>query len=243
MRRVLHSMAVAALLGCSLAAQAQRFFVVYPNGKRRACEDIKADAAGNLSMKDGASTLNLKRGQYRYVISPKPENVENLERAYSTGNHKAVLANAGKLFDTYKFLGWGGQIVSIEAMSKLATGDAAGALKSVQMASSPELVGPHVDAVNKAKISALIALDRGGEAVPALQKLKASKDENLAAFAFLADGQILEKEGRQQEAVLAYLKTVLLFKDGVVDDEKRQARKRLAAILDELGDPRAKDFR
>lgn len=231
-----------ALAGC-LVASAQSAFVVDNNGNRRRADAIDADTAGNLAIKIGASTLNMKRGQYRFVVTPKPPDVAKLEQFAEQGRHKVVLDNAGKIYDKYKFLGWGGYIAAVEAESRLASNDAAGALRTLDAAAAREIVGRHVEVYSKAKISALIALDRGDEAAPLLQKLKASADNDLAAFAFLSDGKILESQGRKQEALLAYLKTVLLFKDGVVDAEKQEARQRVAALLDEMGNPRADDFR
>ncbi|MDT8391942.1 MAG: hypothetical protein RRC34_15690 [Lentisphaeria bacterium] len=244
MRSLLRACCISLILGPALSAVAQTTYVVMSSGAKRACSDIDADANGDLQVSTGGTTkLTIKRGQYQYVVTPKPDSVTALERAFAANDHKRVAANAPGMFEKYKYLGWGGYIAAIQASSKLATGDTAGALRVVQGADSTTVAGLHSDAVNKAKISALIALDRGDEAAPALEKLKASKDSDLAAFAFLADGRLLEKQGRADEAILAYLKTVLLFKDGVADTEKQQARQRVAALLEAKGDPRANMFK
>lgn len=243
MRNTIHAWLVLATLGVGAVAFAQRPHMIDINGNRREFDSATADATGNLTLRVGGSTQTIRRGQYRYVVTPKPPEVVNLERAGEQGNHRAIIANAPGIFEKYRFLGWGGYIASIEAQAKLATNDAAGALSTLQAATSVEVVGPHEDAVNKARISTLIALDRGDEAATLLQRLKASRDENLAAFAFLAEGKIMEGQGRRQEAILSYLKTVLLFREGAVETEKREARARVAALLDEMGDVRAQQFR
>lgn len=244
MRTLLRAFFVSVFLGSSLSAFAQNTYVVMSSGTRRECSDVTAQANGDLTISAGGTTkLTIKRSQYKYVVTPKPSSVTALERAYTAKDHKAIAANAPAMFDKFKYLGWGGYIAAIQANSKLATGDAAGALRLAQSADSTAIAGRYSDSVNKVKISALIALNRGDEAAPALENLKASKESDLAAFAFLADGQLLEKQGRNDEAILAYLKTVLLFKDGVADTEKQQARQRVAALLEAKGDPRAKMFK
>jgi len=62
----------------------------------------------------------------------------------------------------------------------------------------------------------------------------------LAAFAFNLRGQIREAQGQKKEAVLEYLKTVLLFEGkGKIRRDREMARLKAIALMKELNDPRA----
>lgn len=244
MRTLLRACFVGVFLGSSLSAFAQNTYVVMSSGEKRPCSSVTADTNGDLEIStSGTTKLTIKRSQYNYVVTPKPSSVASLDRAFAAKEYKLIIANAPKIFDRYKYLGWGGYIAAIQADSMIATGDAAGALRVVNGATSTAVAGRYADNVTKAKIMALLALDRSDEATPDLEKLKESPKAEMAAFAFLADGRIFEKQGRNDDAILSYLKTILLFNDGVADTEKQQARQRVAALLEAKGDPRAKKFK
>ncbi len=231
---------VAVAFGFAAAAQT---YVVDRNGNRMEGDDIVASAQGDLTIKVGAGTRELKRGQYQYVVTPRPTEVATLERLLAEKRYDNIIANADKVFEKFRFLGWGGRIAAIDATARLAKNDAAGALRVLQQASQPDIAARFADEVTRGRISALIALQRANEAAPLLQQLKSSKDDRVAAFAFLSEGQMLEQQGNKREAMLSYLKTVLLFRDGAgVDPEKAQAKARVVALLKEAGDPRAKQF-
>lgn len=243
MRNKFYPLVAGAFLFSGVVAHAQKTYVLDRNNNSRECEEVSADSAGTLTITVGGAKLTLRRGQYRYAVTPKPSDVMQLERLAAEGKNDVVIANADKVFEKYQFLGWGGYIAAIHANSKLAGNDAAGALQVLQKATAPEIVASHEGEVTKARVAALIAANRENEAVPLLGKLKSSDSDEVAAFAFLVDGRILEKQGSKQEAVIAYLKTALLFGDGVAEAEKAQARQRIAEILSSIGDPRAQQFR
>lgn len=85
---------------------------------------------------------------------------------------------------------------------------------------------------------AYLALGNDKEARELLTKLKASDAKETVAFAFIASGQLLERENKKKEAVLEYLKTVLLFEPGTVPRERQEAKARAVALLKGIGDER-----
>ena len=65
-----------------------------------------------------------------------------------------------------------------------------------------------------------------------------SKDDNIAAKAFNMRGEALLAQGQKKQAVLEYLKTLLLFDKKKVQAERAYAKKQAVAIMKELKDPR-----
>ena len=67
-------------------------------------------------------------------------------------------------------------------------------------------------------------------------------DNDTAAFAFNVRGQILNGQGKKKEAVLEYLKTLVLFKPGIAPRERQNARQQVVALLKEMNDARWQFF-
>jgi tetratricopeptide (TPR) repeat protein len=216
---------------------AQSCYVVDKSGNRIRGDALVANEAGDLQLKIGEAVRTFKAGTYRYGYVPKPRQVDLLEKAFEQQRYDMVKEKAPEIFEAYKHLGWGGLVAYFEGQACLAEGKAAEALQKFE--AGERFAGPHADAVSKGKASAYLELGRDKEAAELLAKLKAAAGDDVAAFAFLASGKLLQKDGRTKEAVLEYLKTVLLFAPGAgFDVERRQAKEAAVALLKEMGDPR-----
>ena len=87
----------------------------------------------------------------------------------------------------------------------------------------------------------MLAQNKTKAAKSALEKMRTT-DPKVAAFVFNARGELLQKEGKPKEAILQYLKTVLLF-DKSVGSVRQDAYKEVVGILEELKDNRAASFK
>lgn len=232
--------AVAALAG--LAAAAKDVYVIDSNGTKIEGRALKADDRGNLTLQiaQGAQRT-FKRGSYRYAHVPRPTDVARLEQALRQERYDIIKKMAPKIFDEYKYLGWAGRIAYIEAQAHLQDENYQRALNVAQEAAP--FAGPQSEMVNRVKAEALLGLGRNDQAADILEGLRKSDDDATAAFAFYAQGQLAEEEGRKREAILEYLKTVLLFEPGSLDSQVRQrAKQQVVDLLKEMNDPRYKTF-
>ncbi|OPZ27327.1 MAG: hypothetical protein BWZ02_01685 [Lentisphaerae bacterium ADurb.BinA184] len=239
MRTALLTVSLLAVLGAATAA-AQSCYVIDKAGVKINGDELAATATGDLTLKLGAASRQFKAGTYRLAYIPRPREVEALEKALQQKGYDTVVEKAPALYQRFKFLGWGGYIAALQSQAHLAKGEADKGLRVITAAE--EFAGVHTDQVLKAKISALVELGKTAEAEPLLKRLRAAESDEIAAFAFLTSGRLLAKQDRPKDAILQYLKTVLLFKDGVADAEKQEARRQVAALLKQIGDPRAKQF-
>jgi hypothetical protein len=241
--RLLWSLSLTFALGLTARA-AKDCYVVGRSGEKVRGERLTAEKDGTLKLQlsAGGPTQTFKPGAYAYAFVPKPEHVGNLEKAYLAGKYELVEKHGTAIFEKYKFLGWGDHISYLEGMVLIDRKDYAGAKRVFERGQKFQV--KHGEELVKGMVLALLGLKETDQVKPMLDKMLKAADEQTAAFAFNVRGRILADEGKTKEAVLEYLKTVLLFKPGVAvaDRERREAKQKVVALLEELKDPRAKEF-
>jgi len=234
---------LATALVCLAAAgvQANQAYVIDRGGQRINGVKIETDAQGNLTLfLDDTVRRTFRRGNYREAFIPQPDGVTRLQAAYNANRFDLVLENAPRLFEEFKFLGWGGYIGYLEGMAYVRTNKFTEAMNTFRRI-EPH-AGSQIDKVREGQVRALLGLNRLDDAQKLLEQMAATGDDSIAAFVFNARGKILAEQGKQQEAVLEYLKTLLLFTDDQVRNERNEARTNVVALLTRLGDPRAQEF-
>jgi len=217
-------------------------YVVRRSGDRVRGAALKADSDGTLKlqMAAGGPVQTFRRGSYLYAYVPKPKKVAALEKASEEGKHEIVLKYAGAVFEEYRFLGWGDYIAYLEAMSHIEAGDCARALKALER--GQRYKARHEEELAKGLVTAYLGLKQYDKVKPILSKMMASGDTDMAAFGFNTRGDILAAEGQKKEAVLNYLKTLLLFKPGVARRERARAKQQAVALLKGMNDARWQDI-
>lgn len=204
-------------------------------------EEISADDDGNIKLtREGGASQTFRRGRYEYAFTPKPQEVEKLERALENENYDAILDEASDVFDKYKYLGWAAVIGAIESEAYLAEDEPDQALRTVEY--SENFAHLNEERLKEVKVKALMAAGELEEAKEEVQELKKSGDDEVAAFAFNATGDILEKQGKQREAVLEYLKVLLVVAPQEDQRQHEIAREKAVSLMKELGDDRYKQF-
>ncbi|MBT3376687.1 MAG: tetratricopeptide repeat protein [Lentisphaerae bacterium] len=213
-------------------------YVVKRNGSKVKGVSLKAETDGTLKlqMERNGPTQTFKKGSYRFGYVPRPKEVVSLEKAIDADKHDLVLKHAPQLFDRYKYLGWGDYISYLEGMAYIAKKQFSQAKTSLERGSN--FRAKHEEELLQGMVLALLGLKDIDRAKPMLTKMMKSADRGMAAFSFNARGDILVQEGKKKEAVLEYLKTLLLFQPGSVDRERDKARTQAVALLKELKDSR-----
>ncbi|MFW5996437.1 MAG: hypothetical protein ACOCQP_00325 [Lentisphaeria bacterium] len=204
-------------------------------------EDISADEDGNIKLtREGGASQTFRRGRYEYAFTPKPGEVEELEKALENENYDKILDQASDVFDDYKYLGWAAVIGAIESEAYLADDDPEQALRTIDYAE--KFAQLHTARLREVKAKALLAAGDLKEAEEVAQKLKKDDDDERAAFAFNVTGDILQEQGKEREAVLEYLKTLLVVAPQEDQRAHQEAREKVIALMKKLGDDRYKQF-
>lgn len=217
---------------------ARQPYVTNTAGVRVLGVNLTADKDGNLQLQleAGGPATTYRSGTYRFAYVPKPPDVERLEQAYGQGQADIVVQHAGNVFEKFKFLGWGDRISYIEGMVHVDRNDFNKAKEIFER--GLRFRGLFAQDLTKGMVLTMIGLNRAGEVKDEVDRMVKAGDDATAAFAFNARGRILAQEGKKQDAVLEYLKTLLLFKPGTVDSERKRAREQAVALLRELNDAR-----
>lgn len=224
------------------AQKADKPYVMTAQGPVRG-DKLVASPAGDLTLTlAGGASQSFKAGSYKGAWIPKPKEIGDLETAYAKGQVDQVLQQGPAVFNAYRFLGWGGKASYLEGMAQYDKRQYASALQlfdrglALKDESAP-------DDLIKGKVLALMALNKKADASGLVDRLILAKDDSTAAFAFNVRGRLLQEEKRNKDAVLQYLKTLLIFKpDGSARKERTEAKTALVALLKELGDARAAEF-
>jgi len=153
---------------------------------------------------------------------------------------RLILKHAPQVFDRYKLLGWGDHISYLEGMAYVEKKQFQQAKTSFERGSN--FTAKHDEELLQGMILALLGLKEVDKAKPMLSKMMKAADKDMAAFAFNVRGDILREEGKKKEAVLEYLKTLLLFRPGSVEREREKARTQVVALLKEMKDSRWQDI-
>jgi len=224
------------------AAPQKNCYVIKSTGERvrGIALEVTSDDGDLLLNVDGKVKFPFKRGTYRAAHVPQPKEVQTLEKAFEAAKYDGVLKFADRVFDMYKFLGWGDYVAYLEGMSYLKQKKLPQARDAFQKGS--RFPGKHRDELMRGMVLVLLEMKETDKVQPALAKMVTSSSKEDAAFAFNARGRIMEDEGQKKEAVLEYLKTLLLFDSDEVEDLRNQARTRVVALLKEMNDARWKDF-
>ena len=239
MKKLLTPFLFCLLAATCLFAQKQECYVITAAGQRQKAVSIKADAQGNLTVSvDGKMKVPFKAGAYKIAVIPKPKEIADLEKLANDEKYEELITAAPAVFDAYKYLGWADAVAALQCEAYLATGKPEKANETYQLA----LKFPRENNVRLQRVQLLDLVGRKqyDAAEAEAKKLILSKDDALAAFAFNLRGQIREAQGQKKEAVLEYLKTILLFEGkGKIRRDREMARQKAVALMKELNDPRA----
>ena len=232
-----------AAVAWNVCAAGNRCYVTTLAGEKVHGTRLEANANGDLLLEldeSGRAKKPFKRGTYKIAYIPKTKSIRSLEQAHEAGEADYVLKNAPAAFEKYRFVGWGDYISYLEGMVRIDRGEYAEAKAVFERGKT--CPGPHELDLARGMVLACIGLGEQDEARPLLNKLVRADDSRSAAFAFNARARLLAAEGKKREALLEYMKTLLLFKPNVAERERAEARKQVIALLKENKDPRWQDI-
>ena len=230
---------IAMMVFAAASAFAQKCYIVKADGSQQKAIDIKVKNANgdlNVLVKQGQQPILFSKNMYRYAVVPKPQQVEQLGNALLANKYDEVLAASKQVFEAYKFLGWGDYVACCQAQAYLGKNDLEEANKALALAKRTP--GPNKDDLIATEIKCLIKAGKYDKTEELLKNLMMSKDDNTAAVAFNMRGEAYLAQGQKKQAVLEYLKTLLLFDKKKCAAERAYAKKQAVGIMKELKDPR-----
>ncbi len=216
----------------------QDCYVITSDGRKISGRALIADKQGNLNLDvDGKMKMPFRVGQYKMGFVSKPKEVAALEQLFAEKKYDQVISQAEGVFEKYKFLGWCNVIASLHADSLLIDNKVAEA-KRVLVAAN-RLAGEQRELLEGSMVKIYIADKDYDKAESVLKRQMSSADEVKAAQAFCLYGEMAEAKGDKKQAVLEYLKVLMLFENNKkVEDSRNLAKTRATKLMRELNDPR-----
>ena len=192
--------------------------IVTSDGRRITTSSVTAKPNGDLeyvSPENSTLRVRIPKGRYRYAWVPKPADVTEADAKYRDGDYKSAAELYLKAYLNYRNLGWDIYCMRMEADTLDKLGMTRDAISKLEALKSSRVLNPELenDYLRAMYLLAELYLKNGrsDSAEQLLTKVSQSRDEELAASAFLKRGEILEKRGNRKEAVNLYFQTVLLF--------------------------------
>ncbi len=227
-----------------VAAFAQgRPFVITGEGNRVYGSELKADGQGNLTLTlgEGRVTRRFKKGNYKAAYVPRPTEVRKLQAAFSKGEFKYIDQNAADVLEEYGYLGWGDMIMYIQAKVALDRQKPQQALEYLRR--SQDYPGIHDVLTARALAETYVALEDYDKAERQIEKVLNEVDnEATLAEMFNLKGEMRAAQDRKEEAVLEYMKTVLLFDKKTTGGKYEQAREKMVELMKDMNDRRHQKF-
>ena len=210
-------------------------FIISKQNKKIIADKITADLRGNLTYTARGVSQKMKPSAYIYARIPAPKAIK---QAYATIKSKKY-ADAVRAFDKaykhYRYLGWDVYCIYYSAIALNKLGKKAEAIAKInQLTKQPEdrQKLPRYMEARKLLAELYIAESEFDKAQEILKELGSASNASIAAFANNKQGDILYKKGKKKDALLMYLRTVLLF-DKSNTKERPKALKKTIEILKE----------
>ncbi len=186
------------------------------------------------------------------IIPVPADEVDSLDIAKPEGFDKAVKAMAAKQYDVaipilddvatrYKRLDWDGRAREMLASAYFAKGDFKTAADKMAELIDNTPKNQLTDVQYGIYWTALMGAQRLAILKKALNEAIAGESKSLAALAVIKRGDLAKAEGRREDAVLDYLRSVILYEE--VRGVHPEALSKAADLLREMRDPREDELR
>ncbi len=242
MKKVLAIAVVLAMTTSAIFAQKNNYLVDRSGNQKKVASIRLMNDKGDLyvRMQAGGEEEMIPRVSIAYAVVAKPDVIDQLAKLLEEKKYEQIIEAAPKVYQQYKFLGWGDFAAAVQSEAHLAQGNVDAAKAAV--AEARKAPGGNIESVYHANI--LIQLhEKQFDQVEATLKQLMAKDDKYAVFVFNTRGDLRYAQGMKREAVLEYLKPLLLFEGKKYSKERDYARSRAVAIMNELKDPRASKVR
>ena len=216
--------------------------IIKTKSKLIKAESITANSSGVLTFKSGGATQQIKPGKYIYARITKPKYISSADKKLSLKQYAPAIDAYNKAYAKYKYLGWGTYCLYKKAYAQARmkkNKEAIATLKKIQKPIDPEM--KKIYTKSKELLTDLnIKTGNLSAARQEMQSIGKSSNPRVIAKSNNKQGDILLKNGKRKEALLMYLRTVLLIDKKV--KERKTALNKVIKILKDDGNIQYKKF-
>ena len=231
------SFAVCVLL--SAQANADKLYMVTGEVKSGS---IRFDATKNQYIVENNNvSLSFDKVKVAKVEVTKPANFDKAVQLVNGANFNDAIPILQDIVVHYPMLGWDNKARIYLAQAYMKKKDPKNAVAVLKTLMASALPSEKTPAIQKQYQNALLAIGDYGSLQKEIDDVIATGDRDSAAMAQITRGDMLKKQGKTFDALMDYLRTVILFRKA--EEAQPEALFKAAQCLEELRDPRADVFR
>jgi predicted negative regulator of RcsB-dependent stress response len=221
------------IAGFGIAATSADKPFIQTKNKKIVADKVTSDSRGVLSYTASGFSQKIKPGAYLYARIPKPKAVSKAFSRLKSRKYADAAKAFEKAYKDYRYVGWDVYCIYYGAYALEKAGKKAEAIARLNLLKKQPKDKTKINKYMEAKklLAELYITDsKFPEAQKVLKELGAAPGEDIPAFANVKQGDILLKQGKRKDALLMYLRTVLLF-DKSNKKERPEALKKTVEIL------------
>lgn len=240
MKQVCAVLAISAVGGWMEAEGAA--YVVRNNGARVDGTAIRANRQGDIILTQERGTVEFPRGSYREARAPRPAEMDQAVRQLRDGNMDDAIRTLQTVERNYQFLGWDIDAIALMARAYTESESYREAVSSYERLFEKDGSKRTDSAIRWGYYAALLGANQYDQLEGILSELISDRAQSRedAARAQLMRGDMKMQRQRYEDALLDYLRTVLLFERQT--SVQAEALFKAGTALAEMRDPRARDM-
>ena len=239
------------LLAVTVSAQSKKEDCIIMTDSGRTIHAASVEVAKNaFRYMDGKIGKSIPKKDVQWVWIPKPKEVRAADKLAREGKHNDAAAAYRKAAKEFEELGWEVYCTYKQADCLKESGDSEGAIAALEKLIDYKPVMPKNEddllSAYKMLIKEYVAAKTFDKAIPIVDSLTISKNDDVACGAFITKGEVLEaKYGASKNredlksAALAYFQAALLFPKS---KERPEALLRAYNAMKMANDARAEKF-
>ena len=233
------------LSGISHASNNKECTVFFKNGDRIHVDSVSFNPDGSVSFTNAGVKRLIPSELFDFAQTPKPSEIAAADELLQKHQYPAAAKAFSLAADNPAHPDWTIYCLFNQADAIHKSGQASQALPILAKIAGTHVKGPDNELLAHARsallrANILAASGKDQEAVALLPSLLSNHNDDLAAEAFNLHAEILFKQGKTREALLAYMRPTILFDRGV--NARKTALSRICEILASMNDPREKTF-
>jgi len=244
MLKTVKSVFVVFILFTGICITAKEKPFIQTKTKRIIADSITATKNGTLTYKASGFSQKIKPKDYLYARIPMPQEIKSASKKIKTKQYKKAVSEFNNAYQKYKFLGWDIFTLFYAAYALEKLGKTELAIEKLQaITQKPKDKKKLSNYFTAKKMEASLCIDSSDfdKAEKILTLIGEAEDPAIFSFVNNARGDILSKQNKGREAVLMYLRTIMLCtKDN--KKERPEALKKVIKILKDEQNNRALDF-
>jgi len=221
-----------------LAAQAQH--VILNDGSRVEGTGIRARTNGDVTLTRQGGDVTYTRSQYREAWGPRPAEMDQARQMLEARQFDQAITVLEGVVTGSRFLGWDNEALLMIGRAQSGKGDHAAAVATFDRLFRDNPARREHAATRWAYFASLLGAEQFDRLETLLNDVVARGERVDAARAQVMRGDIKNRRGLTEEALLDYLRTVILFK--AATEVQPEALFKAAQALEEMRDPRAREM-